>query len=111
MSDDLIRNLKAIAAFEQNDLEMFRRLSMAECGDMLMAACRGAAAIEAARRQMDMPPAEPAPWPESTWAFLKEAARRAQGTQLPNALTTDISLEPKHTLTNNLPPPASDPLR
>ena len=68
----------AIAALEQRDLELVRELSLKERGELLMAACRAAAQIETSRLRMGMPESQPAPWPESTWRFLAEAAQRVR---------------------------------
>jgi hypothetical protein len=61
---------------ERENLEKFRQLTLAERGELLVIACRAAAAIEANRKKMGLPPTEPAPWPESTWQFLRKAAQR-----------------------------------
>ena len=68
----------AINALEQANFEHLRQLSSQERGEWLMAVCRAAAEIEASRLQMGMSPTQPAPWPESTWKFFAEAARRAR---------------------------------
>jgi hypothetical protein len=68
-----------IAIFEQSDLEGFRKLTLAERGQLLSAACRDAAQIEASKVAMGLPPSQPAPWPASTWQFLAEAACRVRG--------------------------------
>jgi hypothetical protein len=68
----------AIAECERRDLEYVQRASFVERGEMLSVACRDAAEIEASRLQMGLPPSQPAPWPDSTWAFLAEAARRVR---------------------------------
>jgi len=68
----------AIAEYEQRDLECVQRASFVERGKMLSVACQDAAEIEASRLQMGFPPSQPAPWPDSTWTFLAEAARRVR---------------------------------
>lgn len=68
-------------ASEQSDAMSLKNLSPQERGELLIAACRGAAEIEASRIQMGLPPSQPAPWPESTWSFLAEAARRVRQRQ------------------------------
>ena len=74
-------NTEAIIILERRDEKRFRHLSLEERGELLASACRTAAAIEESRRQMGFPPSRPAPWPESTWKFLAECARRARGQQ------------------------------
>ena len=76
MSDQRVLNTEAIDALERQNIERLRKLSLQERGELLMAACRAAAEIEASRLRMGLPPTKPAPWPESTWKFLAEAARR-----------------------------------
>jgi hypothetical protein len=73
-----VLNTDAIAARERRDIERLRGLSLEERGELLMAACRAAAEIEASRLKMGLPPTQPAPWPESTWQFLAEAAQRVR---------------------------------
>jgi hypothetical protein len=50
-------------------------LSLDEHAELLRLACQTAAGLEAARARAELPPAAPAPWPESTWAFLKRHAQ------------------------------------
>jgi hypothetical protein len=71
-------NTEAINALEQANTERLRQLSPQERGERLIAVCRAAAEIEASRLRMGMSPTQPAPWPESTWKFLAEAARRVR---------------------------------
>jgi hypothetical protein len=77
----------AIAKLEAGDVEALRKLSLDERGKLLAAACRTAVAIEANRIKMGMPPTEPAPWPQSTWNFLGECARRVR---VSKAMNRDI---------------------
>jgi hypothetical protein len=71
-----VLNTEAFVASQRRDVRRLQQLSLQERGELLMAACRAAAEIEASRLCMGLPPARPAPWPESTWMFLAEAARR-----------------------------------
>jgi hypothetical protein len=73
-----VLNPHALAALERREIERLRGLSLEQRGELLMTACRAAAEIEASRRRMGLPPTQPAPWPESTWKFLAEAARRVR---------------------------------
>jgi hypothetical protein len=63
---------------EQRDLERLRHLSLEDRGQLLAAVCHDAAIMEESRLHMGLPPSQPSPWPESTWRFLAEAARRAR---------------------------------
>jgi len=78
MKSDRTIPVEDISALENGDLEHLRGLSLEERGKLIAIACRAAAKIEASRAQMGMPPSEPAPWPESTWNYLAEWARRAR---------------------------------
>lgn len=78
MANELNHNIAAIIRHEQRDVTAWHKLSMRERGDLMAAACRSAAEIEASRLKMGLRPAQPAPWPESTWQFLAEAAQRAR---------------------------------
>jgi hypothetical protein len=44
-------------------------MTMKERGRRIAAACRLAKSIE--RSKIGHPPSQPAPWPESTWEFLR----------------------------------------
>ncbi len=55
-----------------------RDLSVEERSRRLSMACAGAMTILESRRQMGIPDPLPAPWLESTWAFLRAQAARAQ---------------------------------
>jgi hypothetical protein len=76
MAQQKVLNTNLISALERRDIERLRKLSLKERGELLMAACRAAAEIEASRHRMGLPPTQPAPWPDSTWKFFAEAARR-----------------------------------
>ena len=55
-----------------------RSLTLEQRGEMLIAACELASEIEAARLRAGLPPSQPAPWPESTWEFLRKATADAK---------------------------------
>jgi hypothetical protein len=78
MSGNQQLNTNSIIEFERSDLKRIRALSLQERGELLRLACRDAAEIEASRLAQRLPPSQPAPWPESTWQFLAEAARRVR---------------------------------
>jgi hypothetical protein len=62
----------------EEQVELFRSLSLDERGELIMAACRAAAQIEQGRLDSGLPPSQPAPWPESTWQLLKRHAPNGQ---------------------------------
>lgn len=72
------RCIEAHEAAHQADSETVRELSFRERGAVLMSVCRSAAEIYRSRLAAGLPPEQPAPWPESTWQFLKAQAQRAQ---------------------------------
>jgi hypothetical protein len=67
------------AAADDAEIARLRTLSEHERSQMLEAACTAAAEIERSRRAAGLPPSQPAPWPESTWQFLKKHAARVRG--------------------------------
>jgi hypothetical protein len=74
----------AVAAHAEADrleLERLRSLSMKQRGEMLIAACRAAAALYESRMAAGLPPEEPAPWPASTWEFLKKNAAKFRSSE------------------------------
>jgi hypothetical protein len=74
---DLRKAVEAAKESERN-IEELRAMSMEERGRRLAAACRLSAAIERSKIEMGLPPSEPAPWPASTWEFLKKHAAHAR---------------------------------
>jgi hypothetical protein len=71
--EDLV---KAVGAASERELARLRGLSLHERGVLLASACEAASAIERSRLAAGLPPSEPAPWPPSTWEFLKKHAAR-----------------------------------
>ena len=59
---------------EEAEIERLRGLSDRERGEEILAVCRAAAMIHAGRVASGLPPATPAPWPASTWEFLRKCA-------------------------------------
>lgn len=70
---DLHKSVEAARASEI-DVKALRAMSMEERGRLLSAACRLGAAIERSKKQMGLRSSEPAPWPPSTWEFLRKHA-------------------------------------
>jgi len=70
-------DMKEISRLEEQ-VELFRSLSLDERGELIVAACRAAAQIEEGRLASGLPPSQPAPWPESTWQLLRRYAPNGQ---------------------------------
>ena len=60
------------------EIEFLRSLSLDERGRMIASACRAAAKIARSRLENGLPPIVSAPWPVSTWEFLKKNAPNAR---------------------------------
>ncbi len=69
---------KAHAARKADDLLRLRSLSMAQRSALLESACEAAAIILRSRIAAGLPRSEPAPWPASTWEYLKRHAARVR---------------------------------
>jgi hypothetical protein len=73
---------KDIAKGERDEakarLQRIRDLTVEERAQMLKAVCSAAAKLHASRLQAGFPPAVPAPWPESTWEFMRRHAPNAR---------------------------------
>ncbi len=75
ISDELVR---FHAELDDAEIIRLRALSAQQRGALIVAACEAAAMIARSRRASGLYDASPAPWPESTWAFLKEHAARVR---------------------------------
>lgn len=53
-----------------------RSLTPEERSRMLTAVCRDAMELERSRVASGLPPSQPAPWPQSTWDFLRKSVQR-----------------------------------
>jgi hypothetical protein len=71
---------KGETAQAEETLRLIRALSIRERGEMVAAVCRAAAKIHAGRIASGLPPSEPTPWPDSTWALLKRLTANAKRT-------------------------------
>jgi hypothetical protein len=78
MSNQSVLNTKAIEALDERNVKRIRMLTLQERVELLIAACRAAAEIEASKLRMGLPATKPAAWPDSTRKFLAEAARRVR---------------------------------
>ena len=61
------------------EVKRLRSLGLRERGELLEAACEAAAEIERSRLAAGQTKTEPAPWPQSTWEFLRKHAPNARG--------------------------------
>lgn len=55
-----------------------QRMSAADRGRLIAAACRAAARIHHSRLKAGLPPIQREPWPDSTWEFLAQQAKRVR---------------------------------
>ncbi len=71
-------SIKAHAASAEQDAAQLRSLGLRDRGILIESACEAAAVISRSRLAAGLPAAEPAPWPPSTWEFLKRYAARVR---------------------------------
>jgi hypothetical protein len=64
----------ALAAVTDEEMARLRSLDPAERSALIESACKAAMAIERSRLAAGLPPSEPAPWPPSTWEYLRKWA-------------------------------------
>jgi hypothetical protein len=74
--DDLIR---AHGQLDREEVLRLRALSVRQRAELIESACETAAVIRRSRLAAGLGEIEPAPWPASTWQFLKEHAARVRG--------------------------------
>ena len=72
------KQVAAHAAAHDGDIARLRALSMRQRGELIESACETAAEIQRSRRAAGLPDIQPAPWPASTWEFLRRAAARVR---------------------------------
>jgi hypothetical protein len=70
--------VKAHGASSEQEIARLRTLSLRERGVLIELACEAAAAIDRSRLAAGLPAAESAPWPPSTWEFLRKHAARVR---------------------------------
>jgi len=75
------RTLEAIRAqvqgqerLNREDISYLRGLTTKQRGELVAAACKTAAAIRRSRLEAGLDDIEPAPWPASTWEFMRRHA-------------------------------------
>jgi hypothetical protein len=73
--DDLT---KAHGQLDREEVVRLRALSLHQRAELIESACETAAAIRRSRMAVGPGEMEPAPWPASTWQFLKEHAARVR---------------------------------
>jgi len=73
--DELVRAHRAAA---DEDAAHLRALSVRERGALIESACEAAAVIYRSRLAAGLADVEPAPWPPSTWEFLRKHAARVR---------------------------------
>jgi len=66
--------VEAHATVADQDAAPLRALGPHERGVLIELACEAAATINRSRLAAGLPIAEPAPWPTSTWEFLRKNA-------------------------------------
>ena len=72
------RLVKAHEEASRVELARVRKLSVGERAALIEAACEAAVTIERSRVAAGLPAVEPAPWPASTWEFLKRHSARGR---------------------------------
>jgi len=73
--DDLTR---AHGQLDREEVLRLRTLSVRQRAELIESACEAAAVIRRSRLAAGLGEIEPAPWPASTWQFLKEYAARVR---------------------------------
>ncbi|MEA1951196.1 MAG: hypothetical protein U9N87_07420 [Planctomycetota bacterium] len=71
-------SVEAHATAANQDVAHLKTLSPHERGVMIELACEAAAAINRSRLAAGLPIVESAPWPQSTWDFLRKNAANAR---------------------------------
>ena len=77
-SEIMADQARAHDAAHEEEYARLRTLSMRERGELIEAVCEAAAELCRSRRAAGLPDVEPAPWPASTWEFLREQAARVR---------------------------------
>jgi hypothetical protein len=83
MDETIVRAMEDVARAhgqcDRDDIAWLRSLTPSQRSALLESACAAAAAIRRSRLEAGLADVEPAPWPESTWEFLRKHAARARG--------------------------------
>ncbi len=70
--------LRAHSELDEAEAIRLRVLSDKQRSALIKSACAAAGAILRSRRSSGLPDPIPAPWPDSTWTYLKEWAARGK---------------------------------
>ena len=70
--------VRAHNAADEAEIARLRGITMRERSELIESACEAAAVIYRSRLAAGLPDVEPAPWPESTWEFLRKHAARVR---------------------------------
>jgi len=70
--------VRAHNAADDAEIARLRGMTMRERSELIESACEAAAVIYRSRLAAGLPDVEPAPWPESTWEFLRKHAARVR---------------------------------
>lgn len=70
--------VEAVAAVADQEAEQLAAIDSRQRGLLIESACEAAALLSASRLAAGLAPVEPAPWPPSTWEFLRKHAARAR---------------------------------
>ena len=70
--------VRAHEAASAADIARLRGLSVRERSVLIELACESAALMNRSRLAAGLPAVEPAPWPASTWEFLRKHAARVR---------------------------------
>lgn len=84
---------KAHSSVESMELERLQTLSLRERGELLEAACAAAMEIERCREAARMSPTGPAPWPQSTWDYLRKHAPTAEASSSLNTVARKLAVQ------------------
>jgi hypothetical protein len=77
-ADAMAEALKAHEAADVEEATRLRSLSLRERSALIESACEAAAVICRSRLAAGLPDVQPAPWPASTWDFLRRHAARVR---------------------------------
>jgi hypothetical protein len=77
-ADAMAQTIQAHGAADDADIARLRALSMQERSRLIESACESAAEVYRSRLAAGLPDVEPAPWPASTWEFLRKHAARVR---------------------------------
>jgi hypothetical protein len=72
---------QAVAAAADCESAQLAGLDPRQRGLLIESACEAAAILSRSRLAAGLGPVEPAPWPPSTWAFLRKHASRVRNEQ------------------------------